>query len=65
MKRHDNKHVFNKFEYHTEDLDCEFCLHRTKCKKKACRYEEIRREAVKHGRFKRTPGWFSPKWETW
>jgi len=60
--------VYDRFEYHTEDLDCLDCLHRilkserenkdTGCGDKTCRYENIRREAVENNRIKRPRGWF-------
>ena len=63
--------IQNKFEYHTEDLDCRNCLYYklkserenkdTGCGEKVCRFEDIRQEAEKHGRFKRPKGWF--KWD--
>ena len=58
--------ISDRFEYHTEDLDCSYCLyykrkskfHKNGCHEETCRYEDIRREAVENGRIKRKPGWF-------
>ena len=58
--------ILNRFEYHTEDLDCAVCLyykgrrkaHKNGCWEETCRFEDIRREAAENGRIKRKPGWF-------
>jgi hypothetical protein len=60
--------ITNKFSYHTEDLNCLDCLYRklkserenknTGCGEKACRYEDIRQDAIVNGRHKRVRGWF-------
>jgi len=57
---------YNRFEYHTEDLDCCDCLHykrkskkhKNGCHEESCRFEDIRREAEENGRIKRPRGWF-------
>ncbi len=53
----------NRFEYHLEDFDCEFCLHYDSEKKRGCTLarcccEEEKREALAHNRIKRPRGWF-------
>jgi len=56
--------ILNRFEYHAEDAECEYCLH-TKgknkehingCQEEICRYIDIRREAIANGRIKRKKG---------
>ena len=59
--------IVNRFEYHTEDIECSFCLHskpkrkvhKNRCQKEACRFEDIRQEAVINGRIKRKRGFLS------
>ena len=60
MKHDKPVHRFDKFEYHTEDLNCSCCLHREnkECDKKTCRYADIRQQAVENNRTKRKRGWF-------
>ena len=60
--------IHDRFEYHTEDLNCCDCLYRkpkskrenkeTGCGEKICRFEDIRADAVANGRIKRKRGWF-------
>ena len=60
-----NTRILNRFEYHTEDLDCAYCLYykrRSKyrkhgCGEDICHFEGIRRIATKNGRTKRPRGW--------
>ena len=52
----------SKFEYHVEDCDCKYCLHKGKTKKQGCTRSEcccadIKREAAENGRIKRKRGW--------
>jgi hypothetical protein len=57
-----------KFEYHVEDLDCLYCQYykpenrdnKTGCGLNACRFEDIRQDAVANNRIERERGWF--KW---
>ena len=57
--------VFDRFEYHLEDIDCRVCLYyirKTKkyingCQEQVCRYADIRVEAIKNGRIKRRRGY--------
>ena len=61
---------YDRFEYHTEDLDCSDCLfYKAKserenkqsnhgCGEDSCRFDDIRREAEANGRIKRPRGWF-------
>jgi hypothetical protein len=57
--------IYNRFEYHTEDLDCSDCLytkrkskfHKRGFREESCRFEDIRQEAIKKGRAKRERGW--------
>jgi len=50
------------FEYCLEDTNCEYCLftqrkskkYKNGCREETCRFEDIRREAVKNGRMKRS-----------
>lgn len=63
--------LHDRFEYHTEDLNCSDCLHRilksqrknkdTGCGEEACRFNDIRRDAISKGRLTRPKGWF--KWD--
>ena len=64
MKRNskDNTHVFDRFEYHLEDVNCCDCLHNKACDKESCRYEEIRKEAVKNARIERPKNWFTSRY---
>jgi len=58
--------TYDKFEYHTEDLNCPDCLyykrkskkHKYGCWEDSCRFEDIRREALENGRIERPKGWF-------
>jgi len=62
----DNTRIYNRFEYHLEDIDCPYCLYykrRSKlnkhgCGLDACRFEDIRQDAIENGRIKRPRGWF-------
>ena len=59
---------YDRFEYHAEDVNCADCLYRklkserenknTGCGEEACRFEDIRREAIENGRIKRRRGYF-------
>ena len=61
--------IYDRFEYHTEDLDCRDCLFykvksecvnkETGCGEEVCRFEDIRQEAIANNRIKRPRGWFS------
>jgi len=58
--------IFKRFQYHVEDLDCRYCLFymnkdksgKTGCGSEACRFEDIRQDAIANGRIKRKRGWF-------
>ena len=58
--------IYDRFEYHIEDLACPDCLHYKRggkrdkhgCGDDACRFEGIRLDAIANGRIKRKPGWF-------
>ena len=58
--------IYNKFEYHIEDIDCSNCIYSKRksksykngCREKFCRYKDIRHEAFVNDRIKRPPGWF-------
>ena len=60
-----NTRISNRFEYHTEDLDCAYCLYFKRkskhskygCGEDACRFEGIQRQAAKNGKTKRLRGW--------
>lgn len=61
-----NIRIYDRFEYHLEDLDCSDCLHRKKqtkrgCGLAVCLYEDIRTDATTNGRVKRKRGW--NKWQ--
>jgi hypothetical protein len=58
-------YIFDNFAYYLEDLDCAECLYSKICKKQACRYEDIKREAIKKGRIKRPKSWFGRYGEKW
>ena len=57
--------IYDKFEYHLEDVKCEFCSNfisnKRGCKLAKCPFEDIRQDAIKHGRIKRRRGYF--KWD--
>ena len=61
-----NTRIYDRFEYHTEDLDCSACLYykrRSKynkrgCGEDTCRFEDIRAEAIANSRIKRERGYF-------
>ncbi|MCL2222088.1 MAG: hypothetical protein FWC20_07625 [Oscillospiraceae bacterium] len=58
--------TLDRFEYHLEDVDCDFCLHskpkrkgrKTCCGEDPCHYEDIRLKAAENGRIKRKRGYF-------
>ena len=62
----DYTRIYNKFEYHLEDLECADCLHyidkKCGCERDECCCEDIRADAIANGRIKRERGWF--KWHT-
>jgi hypothetical protein len=49
--------MFNKFEYHLEDCDCQYCVHskgrKSGCKRSKCLYADIKQAATVNGRIKR------------
>jgi hypothetical protein len=53
----DNTYIFNRFEYHVEDCECEFCTNyrSAKCGRKygKCPYDNIRKIAADNGRISR------------
>ncbi|MCL2222690.1 MAG: hypothetical protein FWC20_09665 [Oscillospiraceae bacterium] len=59
--------TLDRFKYHLEDIECDFCLHskpkrkvhKKRCREEACRFEDIRQEAIENGRTKRKRGFFS------
>ena len=56
--------IYDKFEYHLEDVRCCDCLHYRKklgCPHDKCLYETEKTEAIANDRIKREPGWF--KWD--
>ena len=63
----ENTRVFDRFKYHLEDLNCVDCLHckrkskhhKNGCHKYACRFEDIRNDAISNNRIKRRRGHFS------
>jgi hypothetical protein len=58
-KKKNKKQNFDIFNYYWEDINCLFCKYRNKCNQSACRFEEIKQEAIRNGRIRREPGWFS------
>ena len=60
-----NARILNKFQYHLQDCDCRYCCHylgeKRGCALKKCCCEDIKQEAIKHGRIKRKKGW--DKWD--
>jgi len=60
-----NTRILNKFEYYLEDCDCQYCSNylgkKRGCKLKKCCCEDIKQDAIKHGRIKRKKGW--DKWD--
>ena len=64
MSQYTRRH--NKFEYHLEDLDCEYCLYYDKnrknkplgCDRSECCCGDIRADAIANGRVIRDRGWF-------
>jgi len=56
--------IFNKFEYHLEDIHCRDCLHYVKrrgCTYDKCLYEVEKAEAAANDRIKRERG--ALKWD--
>ena len=61
----DNIRKHDRFAYYIEDLDCADCLHNKKkgkgkkhgCGSAVCRYDDIRADAIAHGRVKRKREW--------
>ena len=51
-----NTRIYNRFEYHLEDMDCSMCLYwqgkKLGCSQKKCCCDDVRSEAVAHGRIK-------------
>jgi hypothetical protein len=53
--------IHDKFEYHVEDLDCDYCQfrkskskhHKYACREESCRFDSIRNKAIGKGRIKR------------
>ncbi|GHV31967.1 hypothetical protein FACS18949_01620 [Clostridia bacterium] len=67
-----NTHVYDKFEYFAEDLDCLYCTHFVSnkvaknnggrgCGRTVCAFADIKDEATKNNRHKREKGW--NKWD--
>ncbi|MDR1329905.1 MAG: hypothetical protein LBK23_09930 [Oscillospiraceae bacterium] len=58
--------IFDRFEYHLEDISCRDCLHykpksrhrKNGCGRAVCAYEDIRRACIANGRVKRKRGFF-------
>ena len=57
--------AYDKFEYYLEDTDCRFCKffksNKRGCILNACCCEDIKLDALAHGRIKRKKGW--DKWQ--
>jgi hypothetical protein len=58
----DFTHVYDKFEYYSEDFDCTVCANYNKrggngCGRSACEFQDLKNEAIKHDRLKRPRGW--------
>jgi hypothetical protein len=54
--------VYDKFEYHLEDLDCMYCanfkqLGSNGCGRSVCEFADIKDEAIRKNRLKRPRGW--------
>ena len=66
----ENTRIYNRFEYHIEDINCRYCQFyvcmskktKTGCGKEICRFDDIRREATENGRLSRLRGYF--KWDS-
>jgi hypothetical protein len=60
-----NARIINKFEYYLEDCDCQYCSNylgrKFGCKLYQCPFEDIKQDAIRHGRIKRKKGW--EKWD--
>ena len=64
----DYTRIYNKFEYHEEDCNCEDCLffqiqtgsRKRRCIRDVCCCEDIRANAIANGRIKRKRGWNKP-----
>ena len=56
-----NTRIQNRFEFHVEDLDCQYCLFfigpKRDCSLDACCCDDIRADAIANGRIKRKRGW--------
>ena len=57
-----NTRVLNKFEYFVEDCDCSVCLfwqnRKRGCALDHCCCQDIKNDALAHGRINREPGFF-------
>ena len=53
--------VYDKFEYFLDDTDCMYCLYwrgkRRGCSLTACCCDDIKLDALAHGRIQREKGW--------
>jgi len=62
-----NTKFHDRFEYHTEDINCCDCLYlklkserenkNNGCGEEICRFDDIRRDAIANGRLTRPKGW--------
>jgi len=56
-----NTGFIDRFQYYLEDTDCVYCSNylgkKRGCKLEKCCCEEIKQDAIKHGRIKREKGW--------
>ena len=61
----DNVRIYNKFEYYFEDCQCRYCsnyLGKVRgCKLARCCCEDVKIDAIAHGRMERKKGW--DKWD--
>jgi len=68
----DFTHVYDKFEYYSEDMnDCNICVNFKSrsiaklfngngCGQPMCEFQDLKDEAVRHNRLKRPRGWNKP-----
>ena len=65
MEKDKNVRIYDRFQYHEEDCHCIDCLYyqgkKLGCSRDACCCEDIRADAIAHGRIKRERGW--NKWQ--
>ena len=56
-----NTDFIDRFQYHLVDCDCRLCSNylgkKRGCKLDKCPFEDIKQDAIRHGRIERQKGW--------